>query len=81
MSRAPLELVQESNGNLSQGAHAVIGRGIQAAGKRVLANTAGRILTVHPFQIEGEHIEPGLQGDVAVQLISQDGQEIHAIGR
>ena len=36
---------------------------------------------VNSIQEEGEQIEPGLQGDVAVQLISQDGQEIHAIGR
>ena len=65
-----LELVNESDGDITQGVHDVFGGGGQAAGKGT-----------HEFVVvdgmvaqhgEGEQVELGFQGNMAVQLICQD---------
>ena len=75
----PLKLVQESDGNVAQGVHDVLGRGSQAPGKAVLVVVSTD--TVISLHSKGEQIEPALQGDMTIQLIGQDGDDIQTVSR
>ena len=74
-----LELVKESDGDIAQGSENILGGGAEAAVEGVLFHTSGFGVTSHHGK--GEQVEPAFQGDAAVQLISQDGNEFNAISR
>ena len=78
--RFKLELVNESDGDISQGVHDVFGGGGQAAGKGTheIVVVMDGMVAQHG---EGEQVELGFQGNTAVQLIGQDRQNHHAPGR
>ena len=69
-----LESIKEADGDVAQIADDVLGRGskaeIEGTGFRVVV--VGDTCTRHA---EGEDVEPGFQGDVAVQLAGYDGEQ------
>lgn len=76
-------MIKEAKGDVAQGTQDVLGSGAQSTGERVGSRggvgSRGNVGEMRSVQGDRENVEPGFQGDVAAQLISQNGKELDTV--
>ena len=76
-------MIKEAEGDVAQGTQDVLGGGAQSTGEEagclggvgVMGNADG----MPSAQVDRENVESGFQGDVAAQLISQNGKKLDTV--
>ena len=76
-------MIKEAEGDVAQGTQDILGGGAQStserAGCRGGVGCMGNAGGMRSVKGDRENVEPGFQGDVAAQLISQNGKELDTV--